>query len=115
MKLIFLLLVGHALADFALQSDSMAKGKNRHNKTIPPPGAKYQPCWQYWLSAHALIHGGMVYFITGLLFFGLFETVAHWIIDFFKCENKYGIHTDQALHIMCKAIVMSIMTIGGLQ
>lgn len=102
MNELFLLLAGHALADFALQSDSMAKGKNRHRKTHPPPGAKYQPCWHYWLTAHALIHGGVVYLITQSLILGLAEFVSHWVIDFYKCENKYGIHTDQGLHIGCK-------------
>lgn len=97
-----LLLAGHALADFALQGEAMAKGKNRHNRTTPPPGAKYQPSWQYWLSAHALIHGAVVYFITGLFVLLILEAVYHWLIDFFKCENYYGIHTDQALHAFCK-------------
>ena len=100
----FLLLVGHALADFALQGPAMAKGKNRHRKTDPPPGAKYQPTWHYWLSAHALIHGGAVYLVTGSVWLGIAETIAHTVIDFGKCENWYGIHTDQAAHIGCKII-----------
>lgn len=104
MKIFVLLLMGHALADFALQSDSMAKGKNRHRKTEPPPGAVYQPSWAYWLSAHSLIHGLVVYVITGRIGLGIAETVAHWLIDFGKCDNLYGIHTDQAAHIACKAI-----------
>lgn len=102
MDLFFRLLIGHALADFALQSDAMAKGKNRHRKTEPPPGATYQPCWMYWLSAHALIHGGAVWAITGNVWIGLCETILHWVIDFGKCDNLYGIHEDQALHLLCK-------------
>lgn len=99
---LFLLFVGHALADFALQSSDMAKGKNRNRRTEPPPGARYQPTWYYWLSAHGLIHGGMVYLVTGSVLLGALETLAHMAIDFGKCENWYGIHTDQGLHIACK-------------
>jgi len=103
-QLLFWLLVGHAFADFVFQSDSMAKGKNRHRKTEPPPGAVYTPCWPYWLTAHALVHGGTVALITGSFFLGVLETLAHWVIDFGKCENWYGVHTDQALHIICKLV-----------
>lgn len=101
---LFALLIGHAFADFVFQTESMAKGKNRHNKTIPPPNAKYQPCWMYWLSAHALVHGGIVWLITGNVWLGLAETIVHWCTDFGKCENWYGIHTDQSIHLVSKII-----------
>jgi hypothetical protein len=97
-----LLLMGHALADFALQSDAMAKGKNRHHKTTPPPGAVYQATWFYWLPAHALIHGGVVYIITGSIWLGVAETMVHGLVDFAKCENWTGIHRDQTAHILSK-------------
>ena len=102
MEILFYLIAGHALADFALQSDSMAKGKNRHRKTEPPPGARFQPTWFYWLTAHSFIHGLMVSLITGIWWLGLAETIAHWAIDFGKCENWYGIHIDQLAHTACK-------------
>jgi len=102
MDILFYLLAGHMLADFALQSDAMAKGKNRNNKTIPPPGAKYTPCWGYWLTAHSGVHALMVALATGSWVLGACEWVIHWVIDFLKCENKFGVHVDQALHIGCK-------------
>lgn len=102
---IFELLVGHALADFALQSDWMAKNKNRNNKSsYIPEGQKYTPTWFYVLSAHALIHGGVVYLITGNIVFGVFETILHWMVDFIKCENKLNPHEDQLIHIGWKII-----------
>lgn len=111
MEVLFWLLAGHVIADFALQSDAMAKGKNRHRKTEPPPGAKYQPTWYYWLSAHSGVHAAAVALATGSVFLGVCEWVAHWVIDFFKCENRYGIHTDQALHVGCKLLwVMVLLT-----
>ena len=103
MELLFKLLVGHALADFALQSSDMAKGKNRNRKPgYIPEGQKYIPCWAYWLTSHSLIHGGIIYLVTGNLYLGLIETTLHWIIDFAKCENWTNPHQDQALHILCK-------------
>ena len=99
------LLFGHAIADFALQSDVMAKGKNRHR--LPdylPPGQKYVPCWPYWLTAHALISGCMVYLATGSIWHGVLETAAHWIIDFAKCEGVTNPHGDQFLHVLCRLI-----------
>ena len=102
-ELFFKLLIAHALADFSLQTDSMAKGKNRNKKPdYIPEGQKFVPCWPYWLSAHALISGGAVYLVTNSLFIGMFETVAHWLIDFAKCENLTTPDQDQALHIICR-------------
>jgi hypothetical protein len=98
------LIMGHALADFALQSDAMAKGKNRHNKTTPPPGQKYVPCWPYWLIAHALIHGGVVWLITNSPMFGCLETLFHFCIDGLKCEGVFNPHHDQFLHVVIKFI-----------
>lgn len=100
--LLFALICSHAICDFALQSDAMAKGKNRHNHATPPPGAKFQPSWGYWLSAHALIHGAGVALVTGVWWLGLAEASCHALIDFNKCENRIGINADQTLHVACK-------------
>lgn len=100
---LFYLLAGHALADFPLQGEFIAKAKNRHTFN-GPLGQKPMKVWLHALTAHALIHGGMVALITGSLWLGLAETAAHWLIDFGKCENWYGIHTDQGLHVGCKIL-----------
>ena len=103
-ELIFCLLCGHALADFSLQSNAMATGKNRHcGVDNVPPGQKYTPCWFYWLWAHALIHGMMVMFFVPSRYaylYGIVATILHFIIDFVKCENWINPHIDQALHIL---------------
>lgn len=112
-ELLFKLLFVHALADFSLQSDAMAKGKNRHKKPdYIPDGQKLVPCWPYWLTAHALISGGMVYLVTGSWYMGIVETVIHWILDFAKCENVTNPHSDQALHVLCRFIYAALIIAG---
>lgn len=111
-QVFFYLIAGHALCDFALQSSDMAKGKNRHAVVDPskiPPGQKVMTVWPYWLSSHALIHGGAVALITGIWWMGLAEAGIHWVIDFAKCENWTGIHTDQALHVACKLLWVGLL------
>lgn len=108
----FKLLIAHAFADFAFQSDTIARGKNRNRKSEPPPGQKYIPCWPFFLTAHALIHGGCVAVATGNVFLGLLETISHWIIDFGKCENWYGVYADQALHLGSKIAWVLLLWFG---
>ena len=104
MELFFKLIIGHAIADFWAQSDALARMKNRHRATTPPPGQIPMTVWPYALTAHALMHGAAVWIITGSVWLCVAETVAHWLIDFGKCENWYGIHADQSAHIVCKGV-----------
>lgn len=99
------LIVGHAIMDFWAQSDALAQMKNRHRpNTRFPPGQKPQIMWPYALGAHALHHGAAVALITGSVWLGAAEAVCHAAIDFGKCENWYGIHVDQAAHLICKLL-----------
>jgi len=104
LHLLWWLIVGHALADFVLQSGAMAIGKSRHYQ-----GAPGEPPWYYWLTSHALVHGGVVGLITGSAGLGVAEFVAHWVIDFGKCEHFYGFNTDQLFHLICKFVWIAIM------
>lgn len=111
-ELFVYLIMGHALADFALQSEAMASGKNR-NRPVDlskiPPGQKIMTVWPYWLGSHCLIHGGMVGLLTGCVGLAIAETAVHWCIDFLKCENITGIHMDQFLHFNCKVLWVFIL------
>lgn len=110
-EMFFWLLVGHAVMDFWAQSDALAQMKNRNRpNTRVPPGQKPQTMWVYALTAHALMHGAAVAAVTGLVSLGVLEAVFHWAIDFGKCENLYGIHGDQAMHIACK--MAWLVTVG---
>jgi hypothetical protein len=92
-----LLIVGHALADYPLQGDFLARAKNC---TAPIPGF---PWWQA-LTAHAIIHGGAVGIITGRIDLGIYEAVLHFWTDHLKCRGKIDLNTDQAIHIVCKIV-----------
>lgn len=95
--MLFRLLAGHALGDYALQGDFIANFKNRHTASL-------ETIWPYVLTSHALIHGFFVYLATDSIHLGIAETIAHWVIDFCKCEKWFGIHIDQWLHIGCKIL-----------
>ena len=94
----FKLLIGHAVADFWAQSEGMRKAKGWKND-VRSDGYKV---WPYALTAHALIHGGAVYVVTGNPWLGFAEFVCHWLIDYGKCSGFYNTHYDQGMHIGCK-------------
>ena len=91
--LLILLLVGHALADYPLQGDFLAKAKFG---TIPGI-----PGW-YALAMHSLIHAGFVLWFTGSITLTGIEFGAHALIDTLKINNRISFMVDQALHIACK-------------
>lgn len=95
-----LLVLGHFVADYVFQTDSIATGKN---KTIDK--AKFGVNWQYWLFSHASTHALVVYIITQNIWACLFELATHYIIDYFKCIKCYGLHVDQLLHIVVKVFI----------
>lgn len=103
--ILFWLFVAHAFGDYVFQTDVMSREKRRssetHLQTIVP--------WYYWLSAHALVHGGLVALATGSVLIGIFETVAHAFIDFGKCEGWYGMAFDQILHVLCKFMWLALI------
>ena len=94
-ELFFALMIGHAIADYPLQGDFLAKGKNHRN---PIPGI----AWWIILPAHALIHGGAVWVVTGSSALGIAEVIIHCGIDWLKCDERTSFVTDQALHVACK-------------
>lgn len=105
------LLMGHAVADFALQTPWIANNKSRHSEPAgydPKKHGPKQAIWVYVLTAHALIHGSMTVIVTGSTWLGLLEAVSHWMIDFGKCEKWYGIHTDQFLHLLMKLLIVYV-------
>lgn len=92
---LFCLVVGHALADYPLQGDFLAKGKN-HLTPIPSIP------WWICMSAHCLIHAGVVAWITGSVWLGCLEFFAHFLIDHDKCAGTYDFKIDQLMHVVYK-------------
>lgn len=105
LELFFALMVGHAIADYALQNDFMANAKN-HTTEL---GKIY---WTWVLPSHGLIHGGFVYGITGSFVLGFLEFVIHTITDYLKCDGKIGYHTDQWIHVGCKVLWVMLIVLN---
>ncbi|NIP13390.1 MAG: DUF3307 domain-containing protein [Pseudomonadales bacterium] len=107
---LFLLIAGHAICDFVLQSEAMATGKNhRLKERMRERHGPSFPTWPYWLISHAITHGTAVFLITGNLMLGLLETVLHLVIDYTKCAGRISLLTDQILHGACKVGYVSYL------
>lgn len=109
----FALVIGHAVADFALQGKFLAIRKNRHIKSIDYIGDSPASLWVYCLTAHSLVHAGAVWVVTGSVVFAFAEFVLHWLIDFVKCEKWTNFHQDQGLHILSKAVYVVAIVVWG--
>lgn len=92
----FALAVAHALADFPLQGDYIARQKS--SKSADSRAEQVVA-----LTAHGLIHAGGVWIVTGSMVFGAVELALHALIDLAKGNHKFGLVTDQLLHLACKA------------
>lgn len=101
---LFWLMVCHALADYPLQGDFIARAKNRHTDV----GAVH---WPYALFAHGLIHGGGVAAVTGSVALGCVEAIVHALTDFWKCEGKLSLKQDQFIHIGCKVVYAAMVAV----
>lgn len=112
--ILFALVIGHAIGDFAIQPDFLAIGKNRHADLSKYFGENNTPVglWIHALTAHSLIHAGAVWLITGSVLLGAIELVLHVIIDFVKCEGKTSFALDQVLHYFCKLAYVVVLYFG---
>jgi hypothetical protein len=114
----FALAIGHAFADFAWQSQFMATNKNRHLVPKDTDSGAPSTMWIHVLTAHCLVHAGVVWVLLGRLelawLAALIELVAHWIIDFVKCDGFTGFNADQGLHYLCKAGFVLAIILGWL-
>ena len=98
-------MVMHALADFPLQGDYLARQKSRRL-------ADSRSDWIIALSAHCTIHAGGVWLVSGSLAVAAAEFIVHALIDLSKSEEKFGIATDQLLHILSKLAYVLWLTHG---
>ncbi|HEY8572771.1 DUF3307 domain-containing protein [Phenylobacterium sp.] len=110
LQLAFWLVASHAVCDFALQPDAMARGKSRRHGVILAGDQRHEPGWLMWLSAHSMVHAAGVagaLAIVGradLWWLGLAEAGLHGAIDHLKSDRRITMITDQVLHLACKAL-----------
>lgn len=101
------MMIGHALADYPLQGDWLAKAKNHTIEVIPG-----QVIWPLAMASHAAIHAGAVKLATGSWFLAALEFVAHCLIDIEKCAGRLSYNQDQLLHIACKLFWFGLLLSG---
>ncbi|MEO0445599.1 MAG: DUF3307 domain-containing protein [Verrucomicrobiota bacterium] len=99
----FAFLIAHAIADFSLQSEFLALGKNHRSDHSFQGLEGTRGIWFHCLTAHSLVHAGAVWIVSGNVYLGLIEFGLHWFIDFIKSERWTNFHVDQLLHVLCKA------------
>lgn len=103
--LFFAFAIAHALADFPLQGDYLARMKRRDQ-------AGNLSEWIISLTAHSLVQAGGVWIVSGSAILGATELCLHWLIDLGKGEGKFGYLTDQLLHLACKLVYVIVLVIG---
>ena len=92
------LILGHFVADFAIQTDTVAINK------CPNNNSKININWSWWMTGHVSLHGLIVFLITGNSYLAFAEAIIHFLIDYLKCMGKFNLLIDQTLHIICKMI-----------
>jgi hypothetical protein len=105
--LLALMLFGHAICDYPLQGDWLAKAKNHVHPIMPG-----ETVWPTALACHAGIHAGAVLIVTGSWLIASLEFVAHAGIDHVKCAGRLSFNQDQALHVICKGLWAVLLTSG---
>lgn len=114
-QLLLMLWAGHYLADYSLQTSFMVEQKAKIFITRDGFHA---------LTSHAFVHGLVIGLLAQNLTAGIVVGVTHWIIDFArsseylmsylvkdnvvkkKRDKLFGIHLDQALHLLVILIVV---------
>ena len=102
MILLCQLIIGHFLADYPLQGEFLAKAKNHR---APVAGVPFY----HALIAHAAMHAGVVWYMTGNGALAIAEFCLHALIDYAKCDGRISFNTDQALHVICKAVYVGVL------
>ncbi len=110
-----LLWAGHYLADFSLQTRFMSEMKAR---------IFIEDIGIHALTAHAFVHGLVIGLLAQNFAAGVAVGSTHWLIDFIrsseyvqrvlikrgilkkKSDKLFGIHADQALHLLVIVIVV---------
>lgn len=113
--LFFALAIGHVFGDYPLQGSFLAMGKNRNLDASVVFGGNKAPkdLWIHCLTAHSMVHSGIVWLITGSGVLALVELLGHWVTDFIRCEKMISYNTDQLIHFACKLLYAMVIVVWG--
>jgi hypothetical protein len=107
----FWLLVGHAVCDYPLQGDFLARAKSHRNPVRAANGQAFP--WPVALMAHAIMHAGAVALVTGSVALGVVEYGLHIATDYATDEGWTGGYWgDQAAHVGAKALILVLFAAG---
>ncbi len=102
--LLFFLLMGHFLGDFALQSDRIAARKQQSRKVLTYHVALYTVILGATLFIGLTLNGNHSFFTVTTLVVLPVVFVAHWIQDYLKAfkfnGTKQAFYFDQAVHVL---------------
>ena len=98
----FYLLAAHALTDYVLQPEYMARLKRPQGGTAEER-SKYGPWW-WWMLAHSLINGLGVSLALSSVAAGIYETCVHFWIDRSKTTGILTTNMDQLGHLLSKVL-----------
>ena len=101
--LFLLLVMGHCLCDYPLQTTFIAQAKCRRPDAQVP--------WVWVMLGHAGTHGLAVALLTGSIALGVAETVVHGFIDDAKCRGLINFNQDQTLHVLCKLVWVLLLPV----
>ena len=98
-KLFIALMGAHALCDYALQPEWMAKKKSPERES-----GFNEKCGPWWwiMGAHSAINGLGVGWVTHSYLFGILETLLHFATDTNKCLGTLSTEADQFIHVTSK-------------
>lgn len=97
----------HALCDYVLQPEYMAKLKRPGGGTAEER-QRYGPWW-WWMGAHSLINGLGVTYITQEPILGMAEALVHGSLDTLKCRGMISSNQDQLGHLLSKVLWATLM------
>jgi hypothetical protein len=103
MDILFFLILGHLVGDYALQTDFMAENKGKSPLVLSAHVAIYvASLWAFFMFYSILYQPGLFFKLATLLFLG-FVYIEHWLQDYLKNRHKecskQMYYLDQVLHI----------------
>jgi hypothetical protein len=114
--LLFFLILGHYVGDFALQSDRMARLKPTSRLVLTQHVAVYTLTLAAFLWLGLWLNGSDQFFTLTTLVVMLLVYAEHWLQDLVKgwkfATGKQGFFLDQALHLAV-IFLMRIMVYVG--